>query len=119
MSDSYDFGKIAEKIAVNFLLDKGYVILATNYFYQKAEIDIIAEKDEFICVIEVKARSYNSVQEPFEAVNLKKRKLLIKAADFYLQNNNINLEVRFDIISIVKNNQFQTIEHIENAFDIF
>jgi putative endonuclease len=119
MSDSYNFGKIAEQEAVIYLLNKGYTILAKNYFFQKAEIDIIAEIANQICIIEVKARSYNAIQEPFEAVNSKKIKLLLKAADYYIRENNIDLEVRFDIISIIKNNKNIQIEHIENAFDIF
>ncbi|MCB9201831.1 MAG: YraN family protein [Flavobacteriales bacterium] len=118
MSVSYDFGKKAEEDAKNYLLKNGYVILEQNFTYQKAEIDIIARKDDVLCIIEVKARSYNSVLEPYEAVNEKKKKLLILATDYYIQKNDLDVEVRFDIISIIENKYKSSLEHIEDAFSV-
>lgn len=57
MADHNDLGKLAEDLAVQFLQENGYKILVRNFRYQKAEIDIIAEKDHLIIVTEVKARS--------------------------------------------------------------
>jgi len=57
MADHNDLGKLAEDLAVQFLQENGYKILVRNFRYQKAEIDIIAEKDNLIIVTEVKARS--------------------------------------------------------------
>ena len=119
MAEHNDFGKESENLAVEFLEKKGYKILVKNYRYLKAEIDIIAETENQIVIIEVKARSTDTFLSPEEAVNKKKIRLLISAANHFLEENEIDKETRFDIISILPNeeNQLQ-IKHIENAFDI-
>lgn len=119
MAEHNDFGKESENLAVEFLEKKGYKILVKNYRYLKAEIDIIAEAENQIVIVEVKARSTDTFLSPEEAVNKKKIRLLISAASHFLEENEIDKEARFDIIAILPNeeNQFQ-IKHIENAFDI-
>jgi putative endonuclease len=117
MSESFDFGREAENYAAQYLLQKGYKIVARNYFYNKAEIDIIAQFENEIIIVEVKSRSSNYVSEPETAVNVKKKKLLILAADDFIQKNNLNSGVRFDILALLKNQQNWSVNHIENAFD--
>jgi putative endonuclease len=120
MAQHNDFGKKAEELAAEFLLKNGYKILARNFRYQKAEIDIIAEKDNLIIICEVKARSTDVFNLPQEAVNKKKIKLLVSAADYYLKEFNVLNEVRFDIISVLPDEkQNLTIEHIQDAFEAF
>lgn len=120
MADHNDFGKIAEDLAVDFLIKANYKILARNFRYLKAEVDIIAEFENQIIVVEVKARHTDAFLEPQEAVNKKKIKLLISAANYYIEENNIDKEVRFDIISVLPNKQ-KTLEihHIIDAFQSF
>ena len=117
MSISYDFGKEAEDFAVNYLIQNGYKILARNYFFRKAEIDIIAQFENEIVIIEVKSRTSNYVAEPESSVNTKKKKLLILAADDFIQKNNFISEVRFDILALLKTQQSWSVNHIENAFN--
>jgi len=117
VSTSYDFGKEAENFAAQYLIQKGYKILAQNYFFRKAEIDIIAQKENEIIIVEVKSRTSNYFTEPEFAVNAKKKKLLVFAADDFIQKNNFNSDVRFDILALLKNNESWSIKHIENAFD--
>lgn len=118
MADHNDFGKEAENLAVSFLEKKGYKILQRNYYFQKAEIDIIAERLDVIIIVEVKARSSDAFFEPQEAVNKKKIRLLTLATNQFLEENNIEKEVRFDIIAItVAPNQPIRINHIEDAFE--
>ena len=120
MAQHNDLGKKAEDLAAEFLLKNGYKILARNFRYQKAEIDIITEKDSLIVIIEVKARSTDAFNLPQEAVNKKKIKLLVSAADHYLEEFNKNHEVRFDIISVLPDEKGNlVIEHIINAFEAF
>lgn len=117
MATHNDFGKEAEDLAVDFLEKKGYRILVRNYRFDKAEIDIIAEYENEIIILEVKARATDAFMLPQEAVNKKKIKLLVKAADHYLECNEPDKEVRFDIISIMPDgNKKYSIEHLENAF---
>ncbi|MNK17808.1 hypothetical protein D3C87_360050 [compost metagenome] len=120
MADHNEFGKIAEDLAVDFLVKAKYKILARNFRYLKAEVDIIAEFENQIVVVEVKARHTDAFLEPQEAVNKKKIKLLISATNYYIEENNIDKEVRFDIISVLPNQQ-KTLEitHIIDAFQSF
>lgn len=118
MAEHNDFGKLAEELATEFLLKSGYKILIKNFRYQKAEIDIIAEFENQIIIVEVKARKTDAFIEPHEAVNKKKIRLIVSAADFFIQENKIDKNVRFDIISVLPNESGKLeINHIIGAFD--
>ncbi|CAA7386338.1 YraN family protein [Chryseobacterium fistulae] len=118
MASHNDFGKIAEDFAVDFLKEKGYTILARNFRFQKSEIDIIAEKDNLIIITEVKARSTDVFLLPQEAVDKKKIKSIVLAANNYLEKFNKNKEVRFDIIAVLRNEKEKLrINHITDAFE--
>lgn len=118
MAEHNEFGKLAEDLAVDFLEKKNYKILARNFRYQKAEVDIIAEFENKIIVVEVKARKTDAFLEPHEAVNKKKIRLIVLASNFFIEENNIEKETRFDIISVLPNESGKLeITHLENAFD--
>ena len=117
MAKHYDLGKKGEELALAFLLKKGYEILETNWFFNKAEIDIIAKYKEEVIIVEVKTRSSDYFGNPEDAVDSKKRNLLIMATNEYLENNNLDLEVRFDIITLLKEGAGMKINHIHNAFE--
>lgn len=119
MATHNELGKKGEELAVAHLLKKGYTILDRNWRYQKAEVDIIAQKEEILAVVEVKTRSSTDFGNPQDFVKPKKIKLLVTAIDEYVISKNLNVEVRFDIIAIVKTNQKFDLEHIEDAFLFF
>ena len=120
MASHNEFGKLAEELAEKFLVEKGFKIMAKNYRYQKAEIDLIAKTEKQIIIVEVKARATDVFMLPQEAINKKKIRLIVMAADQYLTENNIGLETRFDVISVLPNESGKLeINHIENAFDAF
>ena len=118
MAEHNDFGKEAEDLAVDFLAKKGYKILVRNFRFLKAEVDIVAETQEEIVIVEVKARSTDVFLEPHEAVTKKKIRMLIFAADEFVQQRNFEKPVRFDIISVLPDRSGNlVITHIENAFE--
>jgi putative endonuclease len=119
MSKHYDLGITGEKLAIGFLVKNDYKIVEKNYRFQKAEIDIIAQKEDTLVCVEVKTRSSNYFGDPQDAVTKKKIKLLVKAMDHYVTTKDLDVEVRFDIIAIIKNNKETKIEHIEDAFFYF
>ncbi|WP_294212557.1 YraN family protein [uncultured Chryseobacterium sp.] len=120
MATHNDFGKKAEDMAVEHLLRSGYKILSRNFRFQKAEIDIIAEKEDLIIIVEVKARSTDAFMLPQEAVKKSKIRLIVAAANHYLEEYNRNEEVRFDIITVLPDEERNLIiEHIIHAFDAF
>ncbi len=116
MAEHNVLGKEGERLAVNFLEKEGYDILEKNYRYLKAEIDIIAQKNTTIVVVEVKTRSTPDFGNPQDFVKPKQIQLLVKAIDQYVIENDLDVEVRFDIIAIIKNKSGTRIEHLENAF---
>ena len=109
-------GKWGEEQALAYLKANNYVILATNWHFKQKEIDIIAKIGEIIVFIEVKARTTIEFGEPEEAVNLKKQRFLISAANHYLLEKEIDAEARFDIISIVLHKGEMILKHIPEAF---
>ena len=116
MAEHNELGKFGEELALDFLQKNGYDILETNWTFQKAEIDIIALKENSLAVVEVKTRSSIEFGLPQDFVKPKKIQLLVKAVNEYIVSNDLDVEVRFDIIAIYKEDKTYKIEHIEDAF---
>ena len=102
MADHNELGKLGEELAVEYLQKEGYEILETNYVFQKAEIDIVAKKQNILAVVEVKTRSTLDFGLPQDFVKPKKIMLLVKAVNEYVVANDLDVEVRFDIIAVHK-----------------
>lgn len=119
MAEHNDLGKQGEALAVEFLQKIGYTILETNWTFQKAEVDIIARKNNILAVVEVKTRSSIDFGLPQDFVNPKKIQLLVKAINEYVVQQDLDIDVRFDIIAIHKEGQKLNIEHLEDAFYFF
>ena len=116
MAEHNELGKFGEEMAVDFLHKNGYSILETNWTFQKAEIDIIAQKENILAIVEVKTRSTIDFGLPQDFVKPKKIQLLVKAVNEYVISNDLDVEVRFDIIAIYKEENNYKIDHIEDAF---
>lgn len=116
MAEHNDLGKLGEELAVEFLRKNGYQILETNWTFQKAEVDIIAQKENTLAIIEVKTRSSLDFGLPQDFVKPKKIQLLVKAVNEYVVSNNLDVEVRFDIIAIHKEGKSFAMEHLIDAF---
>jgi putative endonuclease len=116
-SPHIELGKEGEKIARQYIENMGYIVLETNWRYRHKEIDIICKNENYLVFVEVKTRTTDFFQKPYEAVEIKKQKLLIDAAEAFIIDYIDFSEIRFDIISIVyKNFEIQLIEHIKEAF---
>ncbi|MFK2818549.1 YraN family protein [Flavobacteriaceae sp. LMIT009] len=116
MAQHNQLGKKGEELAVDHLLKNGYTIVERNYRFDKAEIDIIAQKKDTLAIIEVKTRSSTDFGDPQDFVKPKQIKNLVKAVDEYVTINDLDVDIRFDIIAIVKNGNNCSIEHLEDAF---
>lgn len=119
MAGHNDLGKLGEELAVGHLQKNGYRILQTNFVFQKAEIDIIAQKENTLAIVEVKTRSTTDFGMPQEFVNPRKIQLLVRAVNEYIVQNYIDADARFDIISVHKEGKDFIIEHLEDAFYYF
>lgn len=109
-------GEKGENIACEFLLKKDFVVIEKNWRFKRTEIDIIARHKETIVFIEVKTRSNIKFGFPEVFVGAKKQKDICIAANHYLEINNLDYKVRFDIIAINRIPNNWEIEHIEDAF---
>ena len=116
MAQHNDLGKEGEKIAIDYLIKHEYVILEKNYRYLKAEVDIIVQKENILIAVEVKTRSSDYFGDPQDFISPKKIKLLVSAIDYYVIENDLDVEVRFDIIALIKQKNAFQIEHLKDAF---
>ncbi|WP_445748459.1 YraN family protein [Polaribacter sp.] len=119
MAEHNELGAIGEQLAIDYLLDNGYKICERNYRYLKAEVDIIALKENTLIAVEVKTRTSNYFGNPEDFVTKKKIKLLVSAIDFYVTKRNLDVNVRFDIIAITLEKSTHKLEHLEDAFLYF
>jgi len=119
MASHNDLGKKGETLAEEYLSRNGYQILVKNWRYLKAEIDIIAKKEDTLAIVEVKTRSSVDIISPEAAVNEKKIKLLVSAANEYIIQHDLDVDTRFDIISIHKKGTKYNLNHIKDAFLFF
>lgn len=117
MDNPVELGKKGEEIAGNYLIDKGYCILARNWFWDHKEIDIIARQADEIVIVEVKTREGDYFEEPWEAVSSRKIRNIVEAAEGWLIQEKVDLETRFDVISIIfaRDGTFE-LTHFEGAF---
>ncbi|MBQ9525225.1 MAG: YraN family protein [Bacteroidaceae bacterium] len=115
MAAHNEFGIEGEDKAANYLIREGYTILDRNWKSGHKELDIVAEKDGILVVVEVKTRTSSKYGNPEDAVTPKKIRNTVLAADAYIRFNRIDLPVRFDIISVLSSSG-DVINHIEDAF---
>ena len=112
-----ELGIKGEEIAAGYLKKEGYKILARNWFSDRKEIDIIAQQDDEIVIVEVKTREGDYFEEPWEAVSTQKIRNLVEVADAWLNERQIDLETRFDVISIVFSDDLKyELTHFQGAF---
>ena len=109
-------GDWGEKVAAAYLIEKGYSILKKQWHYARYEIDLIAQKDNYIVFVEVKTRFSKEFGEPWTAVNYSKQRKICRSADYYLRCFRVDAEPRFDIVSIVHAEGTTAIMHLEQAF---
>lgn len=113
-------GKFYEATVAEYLRKKGYNIIKQNYWTRFSEIDIIAEDKNkpLLVFVEVKARDINKRVHPFEAVDERKQRKIIMAAQQYLAENNIkNVYIRFDVVGVMlDDNKLIKIEVLQDAF---
>ena len=116
MVSTREIGRIAEGLAKKHLIKSGYKILATNWHYGHLELDIIAQDKNELVIVEVKSRNGIRYEHPSEAITDIKIKRVVEAADAYIIEKDINLETRFDVITVIFFEQKHELEHFIDAF---
>lgn len=98
--EHFEKGKQAEQQAADWLISKGYELVASNYRYRHAEIDLIMKYSGLLVFVEVKFRSGTGYGYAEEFVDYKKRQLIIRAADHYIYEKDWHKDIRFDIVGV-------------------
>lgn len=113
-----EMGIAGEKMALQYLLNKGYILLYQNYRAGRAEIDLVMKRENIIVFVEVKTRNTHFFGNPEASVNFKKMNHLQAVAAYYLASNPAfsRMDIQFDIVSIVLNKLQTEIVHLEDAF---
>ena len=116
MAEHNELGKRGEEVAANYLQEKGFKILETNWRFGRNELDLVTRDGETLVIVEVKTRHSNTLVEPEMAVNREKQRAIIRSANAYVKIKRWEQETRFDIISILINGERKEINHIPDAF---
>lgn len=119
--DRKETGAMGEQAAADYLLEKGYELLARNWHCRWGELDLVARKEEILAFVEVKTRKPGAMVSPLEAVNRTKRRKLIRSAQAYLMElGETELQPRFDVAAVTvfpgELPRF-TVEYWPSAFD--
>lgn len=118
MSTTKEIGDRSEAHAAEYLKKKGYKLLEKNYRYKRGEIDLIMQFNKTIIFVEVKSRKNAKFGYPEEFVNDKKAEMIRTTAEAYTFEEEWNGMIRFDIVSIIHNDDgsVNEIEHLEDSF---
>ncbi len=116
--DRKGYGDEGEEVAVRFLEGQGYRVRARNYACRHGELDVVAERGDTVCFVEVRMRSTAVWGDPSHTVSFAKQRRVVKAALHYLQTQRLREKmIRFDVISVVGRGEGATVEHLPGAFD--
>lgn len=117
MATHNDLGKTGENLAKEFLVNKGFKILKENWRFKHKEIDLVCKDGDDLIFVEVKTRSDDFFQQPYEAVEYNKINFMVEAAEAFIEKYEDFAEIRYDIVSIVlKKGAKPSVEHIVDAF---
>lgn len=116
MVSQREIGEMAEGLAENHLLKLGYQILEKNWYHGHLELDIVARDGNELVIVEVKSRNGIRYEHPSEAITNTKIKRVVEAADAYINEKELNLETRFDVITIIFFGYDFELEHFKDAF---
>lgn len=112
-----ELGQQGEEMAARYLQKNGYRIIGRNYRTRFGELDIICRKNEILVFVEVKTRRSQIYGAAEEAITPQKIEHIRKAALHYITTQPIkHKEIRFDVITILLNNNQPCLNHIQAAF---
>jgi putative endonuclease len=112
-------GQEGERVAEEYLKNKGYKLVERNYRCSVGELDLIVLDRRVVVFVEVKTRSGHGFGSPLEAVAFRKQRKMIQAAQYFLSEKRLHQrDARFDVVGISWPGREPVVEHIENAFEL-
>ena len=112
------FGAKGEQLAQEYLQKKGYFLIHKNWRGGRGEFDLIMKNQEHLVFVEVKTRETYFFGDPELSVGREKIQKMQSTAAYYLARYPISkeMDIRFDIVSVVINKNEVDFLHIEDAF---
>lgn len=113
-------GKLGEDLAAQRLIARGYVIRDRNWRCAEGELDIVAEKDSVLVLVEVRTRRGDRFGTPEESITPAKRAKLLVVAQAYLdEHDETDRDWRIDVVAIEMGarGEVARFEQIENAIE--
>jgi putative endonuclease len=112
-------GKEGERVAEQYLKKKGYKLVERNYRCAAGELDLIVLDRRVVVFVEVKTRTGQGFGSPLEAVEFRKQRKMIRAAQYFLSAKGLHQrDARFDVVGVSWPGIEPIVEHIENAFEL-
>ena len=112
-------GKEGERVAERYLQGKGYKLVQRNYRCSAGELDLVVLDRRVVVFVEVKTRTGSGFGSPLEAVEFRKQRKMIQAAQFFLAEKGLQQrDARFDVVGVSWPGREPVVEHIENAFEL-
>ena len=110
-------GDVGEAMAESYLTNNGFRILQRNYYYDRGEIDLVAEDGDVLVFVEVKTRYSNRGATAEESITPEKERFLKRTAEGYVMENKIGKKVcRFDLVAVEWKDQRPVIRHLKDIF---
>jgi len=116
MPNTRQKGRSGEDQASAWLESQGFIVLERNWYFSRTEIDLIAVEGDELVVIEVKSRRAPMLESPEQAVDALKRRSIVRAANAWVRQHRVTLDVRFDVIFVLEHREHVEILHIRRAF---
>ena len=95
-----EIGRRGEDLAQEYLLGAGFTLLHRNWRNGRYELDLVAEKEGVLHIVEVKTRAAGNLTSPEEAYTRAKFRSLCRAAEYYIRLYKVELDVQFDLIAV-------------------
>lgn len=108
-------GQMAEDLACRYLVERGFTIRDRNWRFKHKELDIIAQKDNILHVVEVRSRREPAPEDPALSIDRNKRRRVLAATQAYISFHRLDLEAQIDVISIIFTAREAKINYIPNA----
>jgi putative endonuclease len=116
--DRSKLGEQAEEQCAEYLQRAGYRVRERNWWVREGELDIVAERGELLCFVEVRMRSSAVFGDPSLTVTREKQRRVVRAALRYLQRWPAPQRmIRFDVMTVLGRGKDAVIEHLPGAFD--
>ena len=117
--DRQDIGLAGERIAEDWLVARGWTVLARRFRSGHRDLDLVVKQDAQVAFVEVKARRGAAYGSPIEAVGWRKRRELARSAAVWIdRHGRAGDAYRFDVIGVLLTGESTQVEHIAHAFDV-